>query len=167
MQLPPAWRFFVLQFLLEFQRKTIDFGVLFDTISFGVSIFSWFYFWSNFYKKSSILVWFLMQLPSACWLFVVQFLFEFRRKFINVRFCLNSHEKSLILARFLMQLPSACWFFVLVFRFEFRWKIINFCVVFDAITCGVLIFSWFNFCTNFDEKSSILACFSMQLTSAC
>ena len=121
----------------------------------------------EFRQKSSIWVCFLMQLPSACRFFVVQFLLEFRRKFINVRFCLNSHEKSLILARFLMQLPSACWFFVLVFRFEFRWKIINFCVVFDAITCGVLIFSWFNFCTNFDEKSSILACFSMQLTSAC
>ena len=29
--------FFVVQFLLEFRRKIIDFGVLFDTIIFGVS----------------------------------------------------------------------------------------------------------------------------------
>ena len=32
--------FFVVQFLLEFRRKIIDFGVLVDALSFGVSIFS-------------------------------------------------------------------------------------------------------------------------------
>ena len=31
----------MVEFLLEFRRKVIDFGVLFDAITFGVSIFSW------------------------------------------------------------------------------------------------------------------------------
>ena len=93
--------------LFEFRRKIIEFGVLFDTITFGVMFF------------------------------LVQFLLEFRRKCINFRFCLNFDEKSSILACFLMQLASACRLFVIGFRFEFRRKIVNFRVPFDAITCGV------------------------------
>ena len=79
----------------------------------------------------------------------------------------NFDEKSTILACFFPQLPSACRFFAIGFRFEFQRKIINFCVPFDAITCGVSIFSWFNCCSSFDEKSSILVCIAMQLASTC
>ena len=50
------------EFFVEFRRKIIDFGILFDAISIGVSIFSWL----NFDAKSSIMVCFLMELPSAC-----------------------------------------------------------------------------------------------------
>ena len=98
---------------------------------------------------------------------MVQFLFEFRRKFINLQCRLNFDEKSSNSVCFLIQLPSACRFFVIGFRFEFRRKIVNFRVPFDAITCGVSIFSCFNCCSSFDEKSSILVCISMQLPSAC
>ena len=39
MHLLSACRFFVIQFLLEFRQKFVDFGVLFDAFTFGVSNF--------------------------------------------------------------------------------------------------------------------------------
>ena len=50
------------ELFVELRRKIIDFALLFDAITFGVSIFSWL----NFDAKSSIMACFLMQLPSAC-----------------------------------------------------------------------------------------------------
>ena len=80
--------FFVLQFLLEFQRKFITFACF----------LMWLNFCSNFNEKRSILVWFLVQLPSA-W------------RFLCFNFWLNFNEKSSILVCFLMQLFSACRIF--------------------------------------------------------
>ena len=47
--------------MLAFRRKTIDFGVLFAALTFGVSKFRC----SHFDEKSSILACFLLHLPSA------------------------------------------------------------------------------------------------------
>ena len=66
-----------------------------------------------------------------------------------------------------MQLPSACCFFVFQFLLKFRSKVIDFCMLFDAITFGVWIFSCFNLCFNFHQKYMIFARFLMQLPSAC
>ena len=58
--------FSVVQFLLEFRQQFIDFGMLFDAFTFGVSIFCGWISARNLDEKSSILAWFLMHLPSAC-----------------------------------------------------------------------------------------------------
>ena len=43
----------MVEFLLEFRRKIIDFSVFFDAITFGVSILSWLKFRSDLDEKSS------------------------------------------------------------------------------------------------------------------
>ena len=141
MQLPSTWRFFVLQFLLEFQRKIIDFGVLFDAIIFGVSIFSWFHFWTNFDKKkhrfgcafwcnylrrvdflwfnfcsnfdeNSLMLDFVWIHTKNHWFWRAFWCNYLRRvDFLCLYFGSNSDEKSSIFAWFLMLLPAACWFF--------------------------------------------------------
>ena len=137
MQLPSAWRFFVLPFLLEFQRK------------------------------SSILACFVMQLPPAC---------RFFRGSISARISTKSHR-----------FWRAFWCNYLR-RDDFLW--FNFCSNFDenssifnfvwistknhrflcAFWCNYLwrVDSlWLNFGSNSNEKLSIFACLLMQLPAAC
>ena len=121
MQLPSAWRFFVLQFLLEFHRKIIDLCVLFDALTFRVSIL------------------------CDC---------------ISVRIPTKNYQ---FLRAFLCYYLRRVDFFVLQLLLEFRRKIVDFGVHFHAIISGVLIFSSFYFCSNFDKKSSIWVCFLMRV----
>ena len=172
MQLPSAWRVFVVQFLHEFQRKFIDFSVLFHAITIGVSIFSCFYFCSNLDEKSSILVCFFMQLPSAWCFFWFNFcsnfdenalIFDFvwistknhrfRRVFwcnylrrvdsLSLDFGSNCDEKLSIFACLLMLLPAACRFFkIFTLNVKFTFRVVA---------------TWWNFCSGMMLLKILLA----------
>ena len=73
----------MLQFLLEFQRKIIDFSGVFDAISFGVS--SDHRTKPEFWARSSRVNFGVLLDAITCGvrIFFIQFLFEFRRKFID------------------------------------------------------------------------------------
>ena len=80
MQLPLAYPFFGDRSFVEFGQKNIHFGVFFYAFTFGVSIFSWFNFCSNFDNNSSTSACSLMHLPSACRFFADEYPLEFWRK---------------------------------------------------------------------------------------
>ena len=116
------------------------------------------------------------------------FLINLHRKIIKNRwFSMKKHEKSLISMKKLWKIISdvkisiyipACRFFVINFHRKIiknHWfPSVNFHrwpkPEIRARLCNYLRrdeFLWFNFCMNFNENSLILACFFMQLASAC
>ena len=130
--------------------------------------FSSFKFCSIFYNISFIFAWFSRDFAidlNTNFVFIFWCNYLRRDDFSCFNFCSNFNEKSSILACFLMQLASACR------RIDKQADKSFACFLPSILACFLMQlpsacrFSWFNFCSNFDEKLSISSCFLMQLLS--